>query len=90
MTDHHNAERRRFMRNVTLIATTAIAGGATRAFAATEMLSEDDPIAVSLGYKADATQVDIEKRPDASNGHGIGWTRSGDLGAPRGRLNGRP
>ena len=23
------------------------------------------------------TQVDIEKRPDASNGHGIGWTRKG-------------
>ena len=22
------------------------------------------------------TQVDIEKRPDASNGHGIGWTRA--------------
>ena len=25
-----------------------------------------------------ATQVDIEKRPDASNGHGIGWTRKGE------------
>lgn len=24
------------------------------------------------------TEVDIEKRPDASNGHGIGWTRSGE------------
>ena len=24
------------------------------------------------------TQVDIEKRPDASNGHGIGWTRKGE------------
>lgn len=24
------------------------------------------------------TQVDIEKRPDASNGHGIGWTRAGE------------
>ena len=24
------------------------------------------------------TQVDIEKRPDASNGHGIGWTREGE------------
>jgi len=25
-----------------------------------------------------ATQVDIEKRDDASNGHGIGWTRAGE------------
>ncbi|MDF2375005.1 MAG: carbohydrate-binding protein [Verrucomicrobiales bacterium] len=24
------------------------------------------------------TQVDIEKRPDASNGHGLGWTRPGE------------
>ena len=24
------------------------------------------------------TQVDIEKRPDASNGYGIGWTRKGE------------
>ena len=24
------------------------------------------------------TQVDIEKRPDASNGHGVGWTREGE------------
>ena len=26
----------------------------------------------------EATQVDIEKRSDASNGHGIGWTRKGE------------
>ena len=26
----------------------------------------------------ESTQVDIEKRPDASNGHGIGWTRKGE------------
>jgi hypothetical protein len=26
----------------------------------------------------EATQVDIEARPDASNGHGIGWTRAGE------------
>lgn len=25
-----------------------------------------------------STQVDIEKRDDASNGHGIGWTRKGE------------
>ena len=28
-------------------------------------------------YRKD-TQVDIEKRDDASNGHGIGWTRKGE------------
>ena len=26
----------------------------------------------------ETTQVDIEKRSDASNGHGIGWTRKGE------------
>ena len=26
----------------------------------------------------EVTQVDIEKRSDASNGHGIGWTRKGE------------
>ena len=25
-----------------------------------------------------STQVDIEKRDDASNGHGVGWTRAGE------------
>lgn len=26
----------------------------------------------------ESTQVDIEKRDDASNGHGVGWTRNGE------------
>ena len=26
----------------------------------------------------EVTQVDIEKRSDASNGHGVGWTRKGE------------
>lgn len=26
----------------------------------------------------ESTQVDIEKRDDASNGHGVGWTRAGE------------
>lgn len=30
-----------------------------------------------VGYRG-ITHVDIEKRPDASNGHGIGWTRAGE------------
>ena len=70
MTDRHNTDRRKFMRNVALIATTAAATGATRAFAATEMLDEADPIAVSLGYKADATQVDVEKYPKRAGPEG--------------------
>ena len=30
-----------------------------------------------VDYRKD-TGVDIEQRPDASNGHGIGWTRTGE------------
>ncbi|GMW03458.1 MAG: hypothetical protein AMXMBFR84_45920 [Candidatus Hydrogenedentota bacterium] len=30
-----------------------------------------------VAYRGE-TQVDIEQRPDASNGHGIGWTRTGE------------
>ena len=33
-----------------------------------------DPQNQGADYR-EPTQVDIEKRPDASNGHGIGWTR---------------
>lgn len=38
-----------------------------------------DVEAKNLGepYRKD-THVDIEKRPDASNGHGVGWTRKGE------------
>jgi len=38
-----------------------------------------DVEAKNLGepYRKD-TQVDIEKRSDASNGHGVGWTRKGE------------
>jgi hypothetical protein len=36
-----------------------------------------DPENQGEPYRAE-TQVDIEKRPDASNGHGVGWTRKGE------------
>ena len=32
---------------------------------------------IGANYR-EVTQVDIEKRSDASNGHGIGWTRKGE------------
>lgn len=36
-----------------------------------------DPQNQGADYRGE-TQVDIEKRPDASNGHGIGWVREGE------------
>ncbi len=36
-----------------------------------------DPQNQGVVYRGE-TQVDIEKRPDASNGHGIGWVREGE------------
>lgn len=39
--------------------------------------SDVDPENRGENYREE-TQVDIEKRPDASNGHGIGWTREGE------------
>lgn len=38
---------------------------------------DTDPENQGENYREE-TQVDIEKRPDASNGHGIGWTRAGE------------
>lgn len=39
--------------------------------------SDVDEINRGAPYR-DNTQVDIEKRPDASNGHGIGWVRASE------------
>ena len=38
---------------------------------------DSDPQNQGADYREN-TQVDIEKRGDASNGHGIGWTRKGE------------
>jgi putative membrane-bound dehydrogenase-like protein len=38
---------------------------------------DNDPQNQGTDYRKN-TQVDIEKRDDASNGHGIGWTRKGE------------
>lgn len=39
--------------------------------------SDVDEVNQGVDYRG-ATQVDIEKRDDASNGHGVGWTRAGE------------
>jgi High potential iron-sulfur protein len=52
--------RREFFINISLIGT-ALAGGQVFAQAAT--LSESDPQATALGYKADTTKVDNAKNP---------------------------
>jgi hypothetical protein len=54
--------RREFFINISLIGT-AIAGGQVFAQAAT--LSESDPQATALGYKADTTKVDKRQEPKA-------------------------
>ncbi len=38
---------------------------------------DDDEKNHGVDYRG-VTQVDIEKRDDASNGHGIGWTKAGE------------
>jgi High potential iron-sulfur protein len=52
--------RREFFINISLIGT-AIAGG--QVFAQAANLSESDPQAAALGYKADTTKVDSAKFP---------------------------
>lgn len=42
-----------------------------------EAYSDSDPANHGADYRG-PTHVDIEQRPDASNGHGIGWTRAGE------------
>jgi len=38
---------------------------------------DNDQQNLGVDYRT-ATQVDIEQRDDASNGHGVGWTRTGE------------
>jgi hypothetical protein len=42
-----------------------------------EAYYDTDEKNLGVAYRAN-TQVDIEGRPDASNKHGIGWTRAGE------------
>ena len=57
------ATRRKFMRKTVLIASTAIVASNSRAEETPAILKEDEPIALALGYKADAAAVDAAKYP---------------------------
>ena len=67
-TPHPN--RRRFIRNVTLIASTVAVSGHLNAEPGLVPLREDDPLAIALGYKADATTVDVAKYPKRAGAEG--------------------
>ncbi len=78
--------RRQFIRTTALIASSAaLVPLAANAQDNPAMLSEDDPTAIALGYRADATTVDLNKYPSkasdqlcsncslyASSGDGVG------------------
>ena len=80
MNDETNAaseatpSRRTFLRSTFRYAATAVAGYTLIASTAhandLTVLREDDPIATALGYKADATQVDINKYPKKAGEQG--------------------
>ena len=54
---------------ITTIPAAALALGVGKtAFARAEALSESDPAAVALGYKADASKVDAKKWPTYASG----------------------
>lgn len=75
MTSHSKTStRRKFIATSALIATST-ALNPTKAFAqnAPILLPETDPIAVALGYRADAASVDLTKHP----------TKANDAGAPQ-------
>lgn len=56
-------KRRVLLRSLSLIATAPIAGIPLSAFAQPKKIDENEPQAVSLGYKHDTTNVDQKKFP---------------------------
>lgn len=64
------SNRRTFM--IQSIAVTGLVAGASAATAQGAMVAENDPQAVSLGYKADATKVDKAKQPKWAAGQNCG------------------
>jgi hypothetical protein len=54
-------ERRKILRNGAVLAATATLSGLAWADDSLPLLSESDPMAQALGYKADATKVDKTK-----------------------------
>ena len=69
-----NRNRRDFLRDSIGAAAVAIAGptliASTAHAAEPPILEESDPIAMALGYKADASQVDTSKYPKRSGEQG--------------------
>jgi High potential iron-sulfur protein len=85
--------RRHFLMSA-IPATALIFGAGSTAFAAAERLDEKDPIAVSLGYKTDASKVDAKKFPAYVAGrHCSGCMlyqgKSTDASAPCGAVGGK-
>ena len=63
-------ERREFLRYASAGALIATSGGWAVSASAQPLLAEDHPIAVALGYKADASQVDVQKYPKRAGAEG--------------------
>lgn len=70
----HTASRRQFLGRAISASTAVIASSSLIASSATAaeptVLREDDPIAIALGYKADASQVDTTKNPKRAGAEG--------------------
>jgi len=69
-----NSSRRKFLARSFTASAAMMAGSSLIASTATAaeptVLSEDDPIAMALGYKADANQVDTAKYPKRAGTQG--------------------
>lgn len=67
-TDTTRAARRRFMRTAAMIVSTAtLAPLIASAESTPALVAESDPIALALGYRADATTVDTSKYPQKAS-----------------------
>ena len=66
----NSSNRRRFIRNAALIASTAVISSRVGAQPGLVPLQEDDPLALALGYKKDATTVDVTKYPKRAGAEG--------------------
>jgi len=79
------ADRRHFLKNISLAGVGLLAGRVWAA--ALAMVSETDPTAVGLGYKAKASEVDKAKYPKYASGQQCGncalfQSKAGDAAGP--------